>query len=145
MGMLTYTVEDGWPEDTSRVVVDGLAAFNAAHGSVPSEQKLAVLALDDDQSVVGGLLGRTDHGWFYVGWLWVCDGLRGQGVGVQLMDRAEAVARQRGCHAAHLTTLEFQARTFYERCGYSVFGTLEDYPRPYRRYFMKKDLVPKDP
>jgi GNAT superfamily N-acetyltransferase len=107
--MLTNTVEDGWPEDTSRVVVDGLAAFNAAHGSVPCEQKLAVLALDDDQSVVGGLLGRTDHGWFYVGWLWVCDGLRGQGVGVQLMDRAEAVARQRGRHAAHLTTLEFQA------------------------------------
>ncbi len=138
--MLKYTVEDGWPEDTSRVVVDGLAAFNAAHGSVPSEQKLAVMVLDDDQHVVGGLLGRTDHGWFYVGWLWVSDGLRGQGVGIQLMDRAEAVARQRGCHAANLTTLEFQARTFYERCGYSVFGTLEDYPRPYRRFFMKKDL-----
>lgn len=143
--MLTYSVDEEWPESSSRFVVDGLAAFNAAHSTVTSERKVAVTALDDDRSVVGGLLGRTDHGWFYVGWLWVSEGLRGHGLGTQLMERAEAAAHERGCHHAHLTTLEFQARAFYERRGYRVFGTLDDYPRPYQRFFMQKELMPKLP
>ena len=33
-----------------------------------------------------------------------------------------------------------KAREFYERCGYQVFGTLDDYPKPYRRFFMQKPL-----
>ena len=140
--MVTYKAEDEWPEASTRVVVDGLSAFNAAHATVSTERKLAVTALDDEQRVVGGVIGRMDHAWFYVGWLWVTDGVRGQGVGTVLMERAEAMALERGCHHAHLTTLSFQAREFYERRGYQVFGTLDDYPRPHQRLFMQKALVP---
>jgi hypothetical protein len=30
----------------------------------------------------------------------------------------------------------------YERCGYEVFGTLEDYPVGHQRHFMRKSLAP---
>lgn len=139
-GNLTYAVGDDWPEGPARTVVDGLAAFNAGFSTVGAEQKLAVTASDATGTVVGGMLGRTDHGWLYVGWLWVHDSARGHGVGTRVMQLAEARARERGCHNAHLTTLEFQARTFYERLGYEVFGVLEDYPRPHKRFFMRKRL-----
>jgi GNAT superfamily N-acetyltransferase len=89
---------------------------------------------------VAGLVGHTYHGWLHVSCLWTSEAYRNRGIGTELMDRAEAEAHQRGCHHAHLTTLEFQARTFYERRGYSVFGVLDDYPRPYKRYFMQKEL-----
>ena len=57
------------------------------------------------------------------------------------MRRAEAEAMDRGCHHAHLATLDFQARSFYESLGYTVFGVLDDYPWPYKRFFMHKQLM----
>lgn len=141
---MEYTASDEWPEVWSTFVVEGLAGFNAAHSVKSTERKLSVIANDAHGTVVGGLLGRTDHGWLHVGWLWVSDDHRGQGIGTELMDRAEAMAREWGCHHAHLTTLDFQASRFYERRGYRVFGILEDYPKPFRRMFMRKDLNPAE-
>lgn len=39
-----------------------------------------------------------------------------------------------------LTTHSFQARPFYERFGYEVFGELSDHPAGHILYFMKKTL-----
>lgn len=66
--------------------------------------------------------------------------MRGQGYGTKLMAAAEAEARRRGCRDAYLDTFSFQARPFYERCGYEVFGTLEDFPTGHQRFVMRKSL-----
>lgn len=52
---------------------------------------------------------------------------------------AEEEALRRGAALAHLDTFDFQARGFYERAGYEVFGTL-DYPTGVRRFYMCKAL-----
>jgi hypothetical protein len=54
--------------------------------------------------------------------------------------RAELYAVERGCTDAFLDTFGFQARPFYEKLGYRVFGTLENHPAGYRHYFMTKQL-----
>ena len=54
---------------------------------------------------------------------------------------AAAEARRRGCTMANLDTLSFLARPFYEKPGWTVFATLEDNPRGFTRYFLKKDLM----
>ena len=41
---------------------------------------------------------------------------------------------------ATLTTFEHQARPFYEKLGYAVFGTLEGYPAGTRQYHLCKRL-----
>ncbi len=138
---LTYAVADEWAEPSSRIVMDGLLAYNAIFYDTPKEKKLAINAYAEDGRFVAGLLGQTHHGWLYVGWLWVSEPLRHQQIGTELMRRAEAEALDRECHHAHLTTLDFQARSFYERLGYTVFGMLDDYPRPHKRFFMQKQLV----
>jgi iron complex outermembrane receptor protein len=51
-----------------------------------------------------------------------------------------AIGRKRGCHSAYLDTFSFQAKPFYERCGYEVFGVLEDFPKGHQRFFMRKSL-----
>ena len=68
--------------------------------------------------------------------------IRGQGLGSKLMLQAENEAALRGCHSAWLDTHKFQARGFYEKLGYEIFGELSDYPTGYSRYFMKKALIP---
>jgi hypothetical protein len=57
------------------------------------------------------------------------------------VDRAaEALARERGSAGVKLDTYEFQAKPFYERHGYAVFGVLEGYPAGTRTYYMHKAL-----
>ena len=46
-------------------------------------------------------------------------------------------ALRRGCRAAYLDTFSYQARPFYEKLGYEVFGTLDDYPLGHQRFFMR--------
>jgi hypothetical protein len=41
-----------------------------------------------------------------------------------------------------LDTYSFQARGFYERLGYTVFGTINDYPPGHSRFFLTKTLSP---
>ena len=64
-----------------------------------------------------------------------------RGAGRQLMAAMEHAAKEHGCTAAYLTTFSFQARPFYESLGYEVFGTLDDYPPGYQKFFMKKALT----
>jgi len=72
--------------------------------------------------------------------LWVAEAERRRGYGGELLARAEAEARRRGCRGVHLDTHEYQAPDFYRRRGYVVFGVLNDYPRGSRRYFLAKAL-----
>lgn len=72
--------------------------------------------------------------------MWVHAELRGRGLGRHLMEMAEQEGRRLGCHGAYLDTFSFQARPFYERCGYEVFGVLERFPDEHQRYFMRKRL-----
>jgi len=55
-----------------------------------------------------------------------------------MLAQAEREALARGCRGAWLDTYSFQAREFYERQGYSVFGILDDYPPGQKRIFMQK-------
>jgi len=70
----------------------------------------------------------------------VPESLRGRRIGSDLLSRAEAEARTRGCSNVWLDTFEFQARGFYERLGYRCFGELAEYPPGFSRYFMTKVL-----
>jgi GNAT superfamily N-acetyltransferase len=119
-------------------VLRPLAEFNARNGYTSDSRTVAVLLRDGDGAVVGGLWGRTGYGWLFVEFLVVPDTLRGLGLGTRLMDRAEALAKERGCVGAWLTTFPFQARGFYEKRGYSLFGELENAPSDNVRLFLRK-------
>ena len=138
----TLAIEDQPSQDDVDVVRDGLYAFNRLHAPDDNHQGLVLFIRRQDGSVAGGLLGETYWGWLHVGILWVDEGLRGRGYGTKLLALAEAEALRRGCRAAYLDTLDFQALPFYARLGYSVWGTLSDFPPGHSRYWVKKDLAP---
>jgi hypothetical protein len=39
---------------------------------------------------------------------------------------------------SHLNTFDWQAKAFYEKPGYVIFGVLEDCPRGHTRHYLKK-------
>lgn len=137
------TVEDAPAGADADVLAYGLEAYNESRWpGHPPWRELGIFVRDEAR-IVAGLAGETYCGWLFVKYLWVSGGLRGRGVGRELMAQAEARALERGCHSAWLDTFGFQARGFYEKLGYEEFGRL-DYPPGHHRHFMQKRLTPAE-
>ncbi len=124
--------------DDREAIVAPLRVYNREHAAPTEMLPVAILLQDEQGQTVGGLWGRTLFDWLYVELLAVPERLRGQDVGTELMRKAEEIARDRGCVGAWLDTFAFQARGFYERLGYRVFGEIPDHPVGSARYFLSK-------
>lgn len=126
------------PEET--FIQSQLAEYNKRFTGPTVRLELTLTYKNQDGEVVAGLCGYTNWGWLYTRLLWVSDQYQRQGLGGQLMSAAEAEAKKRGCHSAWIDTFSFQARQFYEKIGYQVFGELPNFPGEHVRYFLKKEL-----
>ncbi len=100
---------------------------------------LAILITEPTTNeILGGLWGGTSYTYLHIDLLFVPESMRGNGTGTTLMIQAEEEAVRRGCCGVWLDTFSFQARGFYEKLGYSVFGELAENPPGYSRFFLKK-------
>jgi GNAT superfamily N-acetyltransferase len=122
-------------------ILDQLVAFNDSRAG-PSGYAPYVILLQGEANgrPLGGLAGMSFYDWFYVELVFVPDSLRHHGWGSRLLREAEAEASRRNCVGIWLDTYGFQARHFYEKHGYEVFGVLDDHPRGSQRSFMRKRL-----
>lgn len=84
---------------------------------------------------------RINWGILHVELLYVFEKYRHHGLASKLLNYVETIAKEHQCHVSHLSTFDFQAKDFYLKHGYSVFGTLYDVPKGHERYYMKKDLI----
>ncbi|MCP5369577.1 MAG: GNAT family N-acetyltransferase [Rickettsiaceae bacterium] len=73
--------------------------------------------------------------------LFVEESHRLKGLDTLLLNQVEADARAMGAKLIHLDTFNHQAKDFYLKHGYEIFGVLENCPAGQKRYFMKKVLV----
>lgn len=76
----------------------------------------------------------------YINVLWVKEEYRKDGLGTKLLKEIEKIAKEKDCHLIHLDTFDFQAKDFYIRHGYEIFGVLDQCPENHKRYFMKKNI-----
>lgn len=76
----------------------------------------------------------------FVDVLFVNEAHRGKDLGSILLRKVEDEAKAIGVKLAHLDTFDFQAKGFYEKQGYEVFGVLDDCPEGHKRYYLKKKL-----
>ena len=138
----SITLTDAPEAQARSAILRPLIRFNEARLGRPEDHRLLVVLLSDPGTgeTLGGLWAETLFAHLHIDLLFVPEPLRGTGIGRRLMGDAEAEAIQRGCRGAWLDTYSFQARGFYQRLGYAVFGTIEDHPPGHRRYFMKKDF-----
>ncbi|CAI1744254.1 putative acetyltransferase [Serratia quinivorans] len=126
------------PQD-EEFVIDSLWAHNEKTEHVDIHP-LFLTVTDGEGKIVAGLVARTWWGGLEVQYLWVSDQHRKSGYGRQLMLQAEEEARKRGCHMAYVDTFDFQARGFYEKLGYQLYGNLGGYAKKHTRHYLAKEI-----
>ena len=138
---LNFTLTPEPKPDVRNQIIDPLIAFNEAQvGRQRNSKEFALVVRAETGEFLGGLLGSTHWNHFFVSAIFVDESNRGEGIGHELMQRAEALALKQGCERIFLDTFDFQAPGFYEKLGFKVFGTLPDYPIGHQRFYLVKQI-----
>ena len=125
--------------EARRAVLKGLMAFNRSKAGKIFYKKLT-LTVRDGNRIAGGVTAEVYGPTLFVDLLWIEEELRGRDIGTQLMDAVEAEGRKLGAQRCLLDTYSFQARPFYEKRGYAVFGTFDEFLLDTKRFWLQKGL-----
>lgn len=139
---MQLSVTDNIAEQDHNDLLAGLRAYNQQFIDLPlAHGDIGLFARDDKGTLQGGMTGQRKGEWFCIKYLWVSEAARGTGLGSRLMQAAEEEARRKGCRHALVDTFSFQARPFYEKQGYRLQMTLEDFPyQGMQRHYLSKPL-----
>jgi GNAT superfamily N-acetyltransferase len=137
----TVTLSETRDPEAEAVVTGGLAGYNKETFGRVDTRTLDILVRDGTSGeIVGGLLGRSSLGLFFLDLFYLAKELRHAGLGSRMIALADDEARRRGCTAAFVYTVTFQAPDFYERHGYRRFGEVACPPDGATRIFLSKTL-----
>ena len=95
---------------------------------------------NENHDIVAGLTGRTQWGALVIEILWVHQDYRGQSLGERLINRATEVALQQSCQNMVVETMGFQAKDFYLKQGFEIFGVVDHSEPAFCCYYLKKML-----
>ncbi len=108
------------------------------HGNI---EKLENYVIKDSENIVAGIkICFYLQECMFISVLFVDEKYRGKGLGRRLLNYAEDKAKSLGVKLIHLDTFDFQAKDFYFKHGYVIFGILDDCPKGHKRYYLKKIL-----
>lgn len=124
------------------IIDDGIVEYNSK--KVPFTQDPVFEGInrtvkDLDGNIIGGIFA-TIYCWniLYIDRLWVNEQYIKEGLDSILLKEVENIAKEKGCHLAHLNVSDCETKDFYIKNGYELFGVLDDYPVDYKDYLMKK-------
>lgn len=141
MAYWNIEIEEKAKADDIRYVVGQLQAFNDAHTPTPFQRReVRLFVRDPTGAIIAGLFANVNMHCLAIQILWVDDSVRRQGIGWQLMETAEQMARDAGARQAIVETTSFQAPQFYQKMGYTVIHEIPDCPIGASTWLMRKWL-----
>ncbi|MCM2367690.1 GNAT family N-acetyltransferase [Proteus terrae] len=120
-------------------IYEGLLTHNLRYIQMEQYSPLAVFK-EDNGKKIGGITGDILGNWLRIRYLWVDKAYRGQNIGTELLQTMENTAKEKGAKYAEVDTFSFQALPFYQKQGFEIFGTLENYPVSDKKYYLRKAL-----
>ena len=130
-------------DDESNAISDAIMHFNAE--KVPFTQKETPIFINyvikEQENIIAGINALIYHwGMLCIDELFVAETHRNKKLGSYLLHKVEEEAKLLGATLAHLDTFDFQAKDFYLKAGYEIFGVLKDCPPEHQRFYLKKIL-----
>ncbi|WP_428817146.1 GNAT family N-acetyltransferase [Clostridium butyricum] len=139
--MSNYIIKES-SEEEAELIVDKIVEYNLSKVPIIQESSFIWInrvIIDTDGNIIAGINSKM-YCWncLYIDVLWVKEEYRKSGIGSKILNEIEKVAKDKGCYLIHLDTFDFQAKDFYIKHGYDIFGILDECPQRHKRYFMKK-------
>lgn len=100
----------------------------------------AIFVRSKEGWIIAGCNGSIIFGSIYTDQLWVDPNLRKRGVGKILMEAIHEYGKKHFCTIATVTTMSFQAPSFYQKLGYKIDFSREGYNKGASCIFMSKKL-----
>lgn len=97
------------------------------------------LAFDNDK-LIGGAIGFVEYNWYFLDLLYIDEEYRNRNIGTNLIKEIEKFALKEHLTGVRMETWNFQAKGFYEKNGYSVFGEIKNCPPDTIDYHLKKEF-----
>lgn len=138
---LRFVTSEGEPvPEDKKVLVDGLLAHHVRKGHLRKSTLFSIFVKDQNNMVLGGIIVSFLWNGMEIQSLWIDESIRKQNWGRKLVQAAEEEAVKRGCTVAYTNTFLWQAGDFYTKLGYSIYGTLEDFPKGSSLLYLRKNL-----
>ena len=97
-------------------------------------------AVEEDK-VVGGIVGKIEiFDYLHISLLYVEEEHRGKDIGTKLINKMEQFAKKNNLNAITLSTLSTQAKGFYLKLGYEIYGQFTDKTTNITKYNFIKQL-----
>lgn len=130
-------------DEESEYISDEIMSFNAH--KVPFTQKETPIfkkyVIKNNNTIIAGINTVMYHwGILFIDELFVSESNRQKQFGSYLLKKVEEEAKELGATLSHTDTFDFQAKDFYLKQGYEVFGILENCPPEHCRFYLKKIL-----
>ncbi len=127
-------------EPLAEQILKNLDSYN--YSKVQRDIEPYFIALKSNNVVLAGAQCVSIWDWMYIKTIWVEESYRATGLGTKLMEYIENEAVKRKCVGIHLDTYSFQAKDFYLKLGFKIFGQIDDHPKGHTRYYLSKTLSP---
>ena len=96
--------------------------------------KLFGLYAIEDNKIIGGIVGNEKMQWLDIDTLFVDEEHRNKDIGTKLIERTIEYCKENNLIGIHLTTMEFQAKGFYEKMNFELIAKIKDWPKGITRY-----------
>lgn len=120
---------------------DGISAEATQRKNMKPLGFFAFFIREENGKIVGGCNTCNLYGCLYIDQLWLDESLRGKGHGKQLMQKAENLAKENGCHFMTVNTFDWEALDFYKKLGFYVEFERKGFDKNSIFYFLRKDLT----
>ncbi|MDP3533326.1 MAG: GNAT family N-acetyltransferase [Alphaproteobacteria bacterium] len=129
-------------KEEEEIVINKIVSFNNLQEKFINNNLIFnnYIIKDCDEIIAGINSVITYWNILFISILFVDENHRGKNLGSLLLRKVEDEAKSLGVTLVHLDTFDFQAKDFYLKHGYEIFGILDDCPKDHKRYYLKKSL-----
>jgi GNAT superfamily N-acetyltransferase len=129
--------------ENEKRLISLLSENQESEKNVPAEENISFsLALYENNRYIGGVTANNWMNTTHISLLALKKDKRLKGYGTQLLKKAEAFAVECGAKQMTINTQDYQAKSFYEKYGYQVFGKLADTPfEGTTKYYLVKQVL----
>lgn len=141
MENINIVYQDELSPSHKKMIIDGLNHNAYAKKELGKNNGSFSFAIESSNGEFeAGISGFHYYGCFYIDLLFVAEKARGKGYGSKLMEKAENLAKERGCLFMAVNTMDFEAKPFYTKHGFEVEFIREGFEKGAVMYYMRKPL-----